>query len=180
MAYHSQIECNRQFGDCNMAWMPLKNPSNIRGNAPSLGDEQDIVDDIISFFRANVFFQSYTMDTNVDKLYVYGTLYLAECLKQIHRCKNKKQAKSELYTLAVQNVSREMPGDPKFPLNAFIRAPSKSKDKADLTTYLTQLRQIIGERIIEKCYDDETSGPSKWWMMFNKNRFIGKTLTGRV
>lgn len=159
----------------------MKNPNNIRGNAPSLPEgENDIIDDIIYYFRPNVFFASYAIDNNVDRTYVYGTLYLAECLKKIARCKTKKDASKEMFNMAVQNVAREMPGDPHFPLRVFFSEPNSSKDKNDLTTYLTQMRQEIGSRIIEKCFDDETSGPSKWWMMFNKYKFINKVLKGNV
>merc|ERR1739848_678321 len=117
--------------------MPLKNPKGIKGNAPlAREDENDIIDDIIYYFRPNVFFASYDIDSDVDRTYVYGTLYLAECLKKLARCSNKAEAQKQLFTLAVQNVSREMPGDPCFPLKVYYKEPSNSKDKQDLVNYL--------------------------------------------
>lgn len=99
--------------------------------------------------------------------------------RKIQRCSDPQKAKNELYQMAVGNVTREMPGDPKFPLNGLIKAPTTSKDKADLQKYLTQFRQEIGNRIIEKAFNAEGK-PCKWWMMFNKIRFVNKTLVGNV
>lgn len=181
MAYHSPLTCDRDFGSCNMAWMPLKNPKGIKSAAPQLNDEErDIIDDVIFYFRPNVFYASYDIDNNVDRTYVYGTLYLAECLKKLARCKTKKDGQKELFNLAVQNVSREMPGDPTFPLKVYFTEPNNSKDKADLVAYLTQFRQEIGHRIVDLVFENDTDGPSKWWMMFNKFKFINKVLKGTV
>ena len=82
MAYHSEIQCERTFNSCNMAWCPLKNPNNIRGNAPAADEgERDIVDEILYYYRPNVFFASYDIESPVDRTYVYGSLYAQECLK---------------------------------------------------------------------------------------------------
>ena len=86
MAYQSSIKCERTFGSCDLAWMPLKNPNSINGNAPEPQgpeSENDIVDDIIYYFRPNVFYSEYPIDSPVNRTYVYGTLYLAECLKEV-------------------------------------------------------------------------------------------------
>merc|ERR1712157_137601 len=174
MAYHSDLTCDRQFGSANMAWMPLKNPTNIRGNAPILPDSEH---DIIGFFRPNIFFAKYDVENNVDRTYVYGTLYAAKCLKKIARCRSKDEAHKAMFTLALQDVTREMPGDPTFPLKALYSNPTTTKDKSDLTTYLTQLRQEIGLRLVEVVFGEEEK-PSKWWLMFNKYRFINKELGG--
>ena len=48
--YHSKIECDRTFGTCNMAWMPLRNPNGVRGNAPPTTDH-DIIGKISKFYE---------------------------------------------------------------------------------------------------------------------------------
>jgi len=40
--------------------------------------------------------------------------------------------------------------------------------------YISQLRQEMSARIIEKIYIED-SAPSKWWMCFSKRKFMGIT-----
>jgi len=176
MAYHSDVVCDVQFGSCDMAKCPLKNTSGARGNAPVCRDEKDIIDDILYYYKPNVFFSTYDIENPVDRTYVYGTLYLAECLKVCGNCKTEKEAGKQLYTMAVSNF--DLPGDTGFPLNQFFKAPS-GRDSGELKTYLTQFRQELGQRLIAKVYDGQNGdGPSKWWICFNKNgrTFMNKTL----
>jgi hypothetical protein len=45
-----------------------------------------------------------------------------------------------------------------------------------LRQYLTQVRQELAARLIEKLYADGTGKPSKWWMSFQKRRFMNRSL----
>ena len=45
-----------------------------------------------------------------------------------------------------------------------------------LRSYLTQVRQELAARLIEKLYADGTGKPSKWWMAFQKRRFMNRSL----
>ena len=45
-----------------------------------------------------------------------------------------------------------------------------------LRGYLTQVRQELAARLIEKLYADGTGKPSKWWMSFQKRRFMNRSL----
>merc|ERR1712226_837176 len=98
-AYHSELECPQSLG--NMAFMPLKNEGNIRGNAPIMrvtsADDQDIIDDVLKYFKPNVFFASFDFHTNVDRTFVYGILYVQECLRALNRCKTADEATKALY-----------------------------------------------------------------------------------
>lgn len=63
-AYHSQItSVNQMVG--NMALLPLR--TKVRGPAAPETGEQDIVDEAIYFFKANVFFRTY--EIKVEKLF---------------------------------------------------------------------------------------------------------------
>lgn len=78
-------------------------------------------------------------------------------------------------TLAMANFV--IPGDNGFPLNAMYSKPS-SKAEADSTrAYLTQLRQELGQRLVEAVFDPQTDKPSKWWMCFVKRKFMDKSLS---
>ena len=45
-----------------------------------------------------------------------------------------------------------------------------------LRQYLTQVRQELAARLVERLYADGTGKPSKWWMAFQKRRFMNRSL----
>jgi len=180
-AYHSELVCNQSLG--NMAFMPLKNEGNIRGNAPMMQvnssdpeASRDIIDDVLKYFKPNVFFATFDFNNDVDRTFVYGILYVQDCLKKLNRCKNADEATKELFALAVSSF--DLPGDPGFPLNEFYK-PCRGSDSNNLKQYLTQFRQEIGQRLIPLVYEDGKcqNGPSKWWKCFNKDQFMKRSLT---
>lgn len=62
----------------------------------------------------------------MDRVLIYITLYITECLKKIQRCINKAQAQQELYALAIARF--DIPGDAGFPLNAVYAKPATPND----------------------------------------------------
>jgi actin related protein 2/3 complex, subunit 3 len=45
-----------------------------------------------------------------------------------------------------------------------------------LRQYLTQVRQELAARLVAILYADGTGKPSKWWMSFQKRRFMNRSL----
>jgi len=45
-----------------------------------------------------------------------------------------------------------------------------------LRQYLIQVRQELAARLVERLYADGTGKPSKWWMSFQKRRFMNRSL----
>jgi len=79
-----------------------------------------------------------------------------------------------LNTLAVDNFP--IPGDANFLLNSHYAPPASRSDADYLRQYLVQVRQELAARLIEKLYADGTGKPSKWWMSFQKRRFMNRSL----
>ena len=96
-----------------------------------------------------------------------------------------------LNTLSVDNFP--IPGDAGFLLNTHYAPPngridggtssqaSKSGHSLNLSLdylrqYLTQVRQELSARLVEKLYADGTGKPSKWWMSFQKRRFMNRSI----
>lgn len=117
-AYHSQIK-DYQSSLANMAVLPLR--TQYRGPAPTGTFEQDIIDEAIYYFKANIFFRTYEVKSEVDRVLIYITLYIPECLKKLQRCANKNQGMQEMYTLAISNI--DIPGESGFPLNSVYARP---------------------------------------------------------
>ncbi|XP_060533523.1 actin-related protein 2/3 complex subunit 3 [Cylas formicarius] len=172
-AYHSSfLEPNQIIG--NTAILPFK--TNFRGPAPPFSsNDQDIIDEAIYYFKANVFFRTYEIKSEADRLLIYITLYITECLKKIQKCSNKSQAHNEMYTLAISRF--DIPGDAGFPLNSVYSKPGSASEAEFLKSYLTQLRQEVGSRVTEKVFIDNGK-PSKWWLCFAKKKFMDKSLSG--
>ncbi|KAK9874320.1 hypothetical protein WA026_002671 [Henosepilachna vigintioctopunctata] len=172
-AYHSSF-LNPQQVIGNTAILPFK--TQFRGPISSSPlSEQDIIDEALSYFKANVFFSTYEIKSEADRLLIYITLYITECLKKLQKCSNRNQAQNEMYTLAISRF--DLPGDSGFPLNSVYSKPANSADADFLKNYLTQLRQEVGLRVCEKVFGDDGK-PSKWWLCFAKKKFMDKSLSG--
>lgn len=64
--------------------------------------------------------------SEVDRVLIYITLYITECLKKLQRCSNKNQGLQEMYSLAIAKF--DIPGDAGFPLNAVYAKPTSPAD----------------------------------------------------
>ncbi|XP_066931905.1 actin-related protein 2/3 complex subunit 3-like [Clytia hemisphaerica] len=166
-AYHSSLESPTQL--CKMALLPVN--SKFKGPAPPGNGSPDIIDETLQYFKANVFFKNYEIKVKYN-----SCLQALHCFAFLAQIGSKEEAKKEMATLAITNF--DIPGDAKFPLNALYGKP-KDRTEADQTRmYFTQLRQELGQRILDKVYEPNTNKPSKWWMCFVKRRFMDKSLSG--
>lgn len=87
-AYHSAFNEAPAKEVCGCALLPIK--TRARGPAPPAPDDQeDIVDEIIQLFRANVLFTNFEIKGNADRVLVYGTLFVHLCLKKLDKCATK-------------------------------------------------------------------------------------------
>ncbi|XP_055377613.1 actin-related protein 2/3 complex subunit 3 [Condylostylus longicornis] len=172
-AYHSQIKDYKQSVG-NLAILPLR--TQHRGPAPTGNYDNDIIDESLYYFKANVFFRTYEIKSEIDRVLIYITLYITECLKKLQRCSTKAQGMQEMYALAISKF--DIPGDPGFPLNAVYAKPSSQSDADVMRLYLLQLRHETGNRVCEKVFSSEDGKPSKWWLCFSKKKFMEKSLSG--
>ena len=128
-AYHSQYLNPPQIIG-NMAILPLK--TQFRGPAPRETGDGDVIDEALYYFKANVFFRTYEVKSEADRLLIYLTLYVTECLKKLQKCSNKNQAQNEMYTLAISKF--DIPGDPGFPLNSVYSRPATQQEAGNIQT----------------------------------------------
>ncbi|CAO3608129.1 unnamed protein product [Cunninghamella echinulata] len=154
-----------------MFLLPIK--TKFRGNAPIAMDSgEDIIDEAITLFRANCLFRNFEIKGQADRVLIYLILFISECLQKINKNTPQGEAFKTLSTLAVSNFS--IPGDPSFPLNAMYQTPSDRFQADQLKQYLQQLRQELVLRLVETIYID--GQPSKWWMCFQKRKFMNLSL----
>ncbi|KAL5527510.1 hypothetical protein ACEPAG_6311 [Sanghuangporus baumii] len=176
-AYHSsfnELPDVRQVG--NMSILPIR--TKIRGPAPLAdANEADIIDETLDLFRANCLFRNFEIKGPADRLLIVLILFVSDCLAKIGSARIPPpliEANKSLNTLAVDNFA--IPGDAGFPLNAHYAHPASRADAEYLRGYLTQVRQELAARLVERLYADGTGKPSKWWLAFQKRRFMQRSL----
>lgn len=148
-AYHSSFNEAQAQDACGCALLPIKTRS--RGPAPPAPEgQEDIVDEIIALFRANVLFTNFEIKGGADRVLVYGTLFVHLCLKKLDRCASKADGMWRYLMEPSGNGSRLMillyaapatrilqqtavdqfaiPGDMSFPLGGLVRAPSGANE----------------------------------------------------
>ena len=62
-------------------------------------------------------FKSFEIESDVDRVLVYVTLYIIECLKRMQKQPNLERATLDMHAAAREQFA--LPGDANFPLNAF-------------------------------------------------------------
>ena len=70
-----------------------------------------------NIFQANILFKSFEIESDVDRVLVYVTLYIIECLKRMQKQPNLERATLDMHAAAREQFA--LPGDANFPLNAF-------------------------------------------------------------
>ncbi|KZV77106.1 actin-related protein ARPC3 [Peniophora sp. CONT] len=180
-AYHSAFNDEpdvRQVG--NTSVLPIKSTTRARGPAPIAADSNaaDIVDEALDLFRANSLFRNFEIKGPADRMLIYLILFISDCLAKIGAARagmSQLEANKTLNTFAIDNVL--VPGDAAFNLNAHYQPPSSRADADYLRQYLAQVRQEVAARLVERLYADGTGKPSKWWMAFQKRRFMNRSLS---
>ena len=122
-SYHSKLVSNQSIG--NLAFLPFKTKfrgpvsftgdtllnghTNGQPNGSANGHDMDIIDESLFYFKPNVFFKTYEIQSNSDRVLIYLTLYITECLKRLQRIQTKEHALAEMYSLAISRF--DIPGE---------------------------------------------------------------------
>jgi len=102
----------------------------------STTDKADIVDEAITFFRANVFFKNFHVKSPADKSLIYLTFYINIALKRLEGCRTIAVGTKAIINLGLEKVP--VPGEPGFPFPGLFTLPV-SQEEAGIQFYLLQL-----------------------------------------
>lgn len=176
-AYHSKLGNVGGQPLGNMAFLTFKTkfrgPVQMCDPKHLIDDQIDIIDEALLYFKANIFFRSYEIQSDADRIIIYLTLFITECLKRLQKSTSKDQAIQDMYSLAISRF--DVPGDPNFPLNGMFHRPAKHEQVELMKNYMTQLRQECSLRLVDRVF--QSSRPSKWWTCFSKRRFMDMSLS---
>ena len=137
--YHSKISNPTPKRVGNFALLSFK--TKVRGPVAILdkhdtADDMDIIDEALFYFRANVFFKTYEIQGDSDRVMIYLTLYITECLKKLQKCVKKSQALNEMHSLAINKF--DIPGDSNFVLPTVYTKPPNTEDAGRKIVVSTQ------------------------------------------
>lgn len=174
MVYHSSFVNEEGTSQaCGCPLLPLK--SHIRGPAPAADSGKiDIIDEAITFFRANVFFRKFEVKGAADKLLIYLTLYINMALKRIENCRTEAEGTKAIINLGLERFP--IPGEPNFPLGGLFTSPQSQQEAELLRSYLKQLREETSGRLMERAYRPNGL-QNKWWVAFSKRRFMNMAVS---
>lgn len=169
MVYHSSFVNEEGIAQaCGCPLLPLR--SHVKGPAPAADSGMvDIVDEAITFFRANVFFRKFEVKSPADKLLIYMTLYINMALKRIENCRTEAEGTKAIINLGLERFP--IPGEPGFALGGLFTPPKSQHEAELLRSYLRQLREETSGRLMERAYRPNGS-QNKWWVAFSKRRFM--------
>lgn len=103
-------------------------------------DKVDVVDEAITFFRANVFFRNFDIQSPADKLLIYLTLYINVALKRLEGCRTLAVGTKAIINLGLEKVP--VPGEPGFPFPGLFVLP-QSEDEAGSITFILPNRVMV-------------------------------------
>lgn len=89
-------------------------------------DSTDIVDEAITFFRANVFFRNFDIKSPADKLLIYLTFYINLALKRLEGCRTLAEGTKAIINLGLEKVP--VPGEHGFPFPGLFSQPQSEEE----------------------------------------------------
>jgi len=152
--------------------VPLLTISTTTTSKPDDNDDVDFIDEILNGFRANVLYRSFDVRSPSDRLLVYLTFFASEALrKYAEKCPDKRAAIKAAKELG---STFACPGDADFEFGALLPAPESIEEKEKFRAFARRCREEIATRLVDRCYDDVTGAPDKFWMAFAKRKFLNR------
>jgi actin related protein 2/3 complex subunit 3 len=134
----------------------------VKGPAPpAKSTDLDIIDEAITFFRANVLFRSFKQEGPADLTLAYLTVFIGQILREFAKQKNKNDAKAKI-TQVSMDTNFAIPGDKAYCLPGFFAAPASRPEGELFRQYFRQAREELVNRLVDIAYN-ENGLPNKWF-----------------
>ena len=184
-SYHSKLNDDTTITyteACGCALLPfskindlIKSTSNDTSDS---GDKvnkiDDIIDETMSYYRANAMFRNFPVRTAIDRTLIYITLYIQLCLVKCEKFDDIKLASKELTLNGMKPFC--IPGENGWQLGGIFSNPKTSEEADAFRSYFKKLRDEIGHRVINVLYNGPNNTKNKWWQAFSKRKFMQKEL----
>ncbi|KAL0236760.1 hypothetical protein PCE1_000158 [Barthelona sp. PCE] len=150
---------------CSIPILPLK--SRVPGPCPQTS-ETDILDEVFTTFRANIFLHNFEIQGDADRLLLYLSIKLQQMIAYMADQPNRGEA--ELNMSMLYKTFR-CPGDRNFELPGIISLATTAEEKQRFKQVIEQLLTEMVQRALDKCYNEDGS-KNKWWCHFKNFKFI--------
>lgn len=135
---------------------------------------RDAIDEVLDGFRANVLYRKFDVRSGSDRLLAYLTFFASDALrKYAEGCPDKRTAVKAARELASGRFA--CPGEADFEFGALLPAPETREEGEKFRAFARVCREEIAVRLVERCYDDATGAPDKFWMAFAKRKFLNRS-----
>ena len=175
MSYHSQF-CGDKTAEicCGIPLLPLKGDDKS-GAAPRFqGEGQDIVDEAIEQFRAQIMFTTFKPQGPADKIIVFLTSFIQKVLEQWSKHQKNPdkvlQIGKELVEWDIETNS------PDFIMNKLgqMHKAKNGGEEAKMKKYLKLCKQETFSRLHARLTNDKTGDMDrKFWLVFGKKPYLG-------
>lgn len=132
-------------------------------------DKDDIIDEVLTLFRANVLFRNFEVQGGADRTLIYLTLHVVQCLVKCERIEDKQLALKELRALSIKNFPG--PGEAGWTLGGLFPAPSNATEANLWKTYMKQAREELAIRLCDRLFDGPAA-KNKWWQVWSYALFV--------
>jgi actin related protein 2/3 complex subunit 3 len=101
--------------------------------------EEDIIDETIKFFRANVLFRNFDVKGGSDRTLIFLTLCVSQFLSECERATTKAEAEKSLQSIASKSIS--VPGESGWVLGGMYPPPKNAAEGESFKAYFKQCRE---------------------------------------
>ncbi len=152
-----------------------------------ISDKDDIIDEVLTLFRANVLFRNFEVQGGADRTMIYLTLHVVQCLVKCERIEDKQLglhnflnchflfvlilsiflkyvAIKELRALSTKGFPG--PGENGWTLGGLFPAPANATEANLWKTYMKQAREELALRLCDRLFDGPAA-KNKWWQVRN-------------
>lgn len=133
-------------------------------------DKEDIIDEVLNYFRANVLFRNFEVKGGADRTLIYLTLHVVQCLVKCERIEDKPAALRELRALSTKQFA--LPGDATgWPLGGMFPTPANKAEGDAFRAYFKQAREEVCIRLCDRLFDADGT-KNKWWQVSFHSRIM--------
>eukprot|EP00347_Sterkiella_histriomuscorum_P019025 403343255 len=169
--YHSSFNDESQVQTaCGIAIAPLK--TKTQGPAPKADfDGDDIVDEAIQQFRANILFKNYSVQGPGDKTIIYLTVFIQRVLETIAKNTNEPDARKNVQALV--NEAVPSPSAPGFFMGTLVLKGRGTSEEEKFKQYIKQIKEECVGRLMYMLYNPQYGTMDlKFWLAFAKRKFL--------
>mmetsp|Transcript_29085 Transcript_29085/g.30216 ORF Transcript_29085/g.30216 Transcript_29085/m.30216 type:complete len:186 (-) Transcript_29085:103-660(-) len=173
-SYHSILGDNYYNKACDLTLIPFntgKKPLLDYKLIKAKDSKVDILDEALTYFRANVLFKNFPIKSDGDKIIVYTSVFLSKCLSVVADVYSDPKKSKELLT----NLITECEWSPSLKshfLNSIITL--NQNEVVTLQKYLKSVREETVSRLYYILFESPGSELDlKYWVGYSKKSFLG-------